>query len=277
MKIDWNKMDITTLAALVNERLKENEIDTLLVGGACVSVYTENRYMSYDLDFVTYASIKEIAQVLKELGFKREGSRHFIRKDCPLFIEFIPPPAAIGDEPVKKTASIKTKVGTVTLLSPTDCVKDRLAAFFHWNDPQALEQAVMVAKAQKVNMREDKRPDLPQVVIGLAVTKEGIPVRCWVLSGNTQDMKTVEMVKRDLKGWRLSRCIWVMDRGMNSEENRIVLQRAVYTWREAQGCLRQIQRGPVSGWQVQRGKRESEGEGGSDRGRRAQEAIYCGL
>ncbi|VAX31844.1 Mobile element protein, partial [hydrothermal vent metagenome] len=73
---------------------------------------------------------------------------------------------------------------------------------------------------------KDKRPDLPQVVIGLAVTREGIPVRCWVLPGNTSDMKTVEMVKRDLKGWKLSRCIWVMDRGMNSEENRIMLQRA---------------------------------------------------
>jgi transposase len=73
---------------------------------------------------------------------------------------------------------------------------------------------------------KDKRSDLPQVVIGLAVTKEGLPVRCWVLPGNTQDMSTVERVKKDLFGWKLSRCIWVMDRGMNSEENRIVLQRA---------------------------------------------------
>lgn len=47
-----------------------------------------------------------------------------------------------------------------------------------------------------------------------------------MLPGNTQDMKTVEKVKDDLKRWKLSRCIWVMDRGMNSEENRIILQRA---------------------------------------------------
>ena len=72
---------------------------------------------------------------------------------------------------------------------------------------------------------KDKRPDLPQIVIGLAVTKEGIPVRCWVLPGNTQDMNTVEMVKEDLRGWRLNRCIWVMDSGMNSEGNRIILQK----------------------------------------------------
>jgi transposase len=73
---------------------------------------------------------------------------------------------------------------------------------------------------------KDHRPDRPQIVIGLAVTKEGIPVRCWVLPGNTQDMTTVERVKKDLTGWKLSRCIWVMDRGMNSEENRTSLQQA---------------------------------------------------
>jgi transposase len=79
---------------------------------------------------------------------------------------------------------------------------------------------------RKYGHSKDKRPDLPQVVIGLAVTKEGIPVRCWTLPGNTQDMTTVERVKRDLSGWKLSRCVWVMDRGMNSEENRTILQQA---------------------------------------------------
>jgi len=69
------------------------------------------------------------------------------------------------------------------------------------------------------------RPDLPRIVIGLAVTKEGIPVKCWILPGNTQDMTTVERVKNDLMGWKLSRCVWVMDRGMNSEENRVILQK----------------------------------------------------
>ena len=73
---------------------------------------------------------------------------------------------------------------------------------------------------------KDSRPDLPQVVIGLAVTKEGIPVRSWVLPGNTQDVKTIETVKKDLAGWKLSRCVWVADRGMNSEENRRILQTA---------------------------------------------------
>ena len=73
---------------------------------------------------------------------------------------------------------------------------------------------------------KDHRKDLPQVVIGLAVTKEGIPVKCWTMPGNTSDMKTVETVKNDLLGWKLGRCVWVMDRGMSSEENRLILQKA---------------------------------------------------
>jgi hypothetical protein len=73
---------------------------------------------------------------------------------------------------------------------------------------------------------KDKRPDLPQVVIGLAVTKQGIPIRSWVFPGNTTDTTTVEEVQRDLAGWKLGRVVWVMDRGMTSEANRVVLQRA---------------------------------------------------
>lgn len=79
---------------------------------------------------------------------------------------------------------------------------------------------------RRYGLSKDKRKDLPQVVIGLAVTKEGIPVRSWVFSGNTTDTTTVEQVQQDLVGWRLGRCVWVMDRGMTSEKNRIILQRA---------------------------------------------------
>ncbi len=61
---------------------------------------------------------------------------------------------AIGREPVKEEQIIKTNFGSVRLLTSTDSVKDRLAAYYHWNDPQALEQAIMVAKAQKVNIEE---------------------------------------------------------------------------------------------------------------------------
>jgi DDE family transposase len=66
---------------------------------------------------------------------------------------------------------------------------------------------------------KDHRPDLPQVVIGLAVTREGIPVRVWVWPGNTNDQTVIGEVKADLTGWRLGRAIYVVDSGFSGQEN----------------------------------------------------------
>jgi len=157
VKIGWEKIGIKDLAALISGKLLEKRIDAILVGGACVSIYTKNIYRSFDLDFVTHSTMKEVAAALAEVGFKREKSRYFTRSDCPYFIEFVTPPAAIGNEPIKDSSKLKTRLGTVALLTATDSVKDRLAAFYHWNDPQALEQAIMVARAQTINQSEVKR------------------------------------------------------------------------------------------------------------------------
>jgi len=77
---------------------------------------------------------------------------------------------------------------------------------------------------------KDHRPDLPQVVIGLAVTREGIPVRVWVWPGNTNDMSVIQEVKDDLRGWRLGRVVTVVDRGFSSDENLRYLTRAGGHW-----------------------------------------------
>ncbi|MBU4355616.1 MAG: IS1634 family transposase [Proteobacteria bacterium] len=66
----------------------------------------------------------------------------------------------------------------------------------------------------------------PQVVVALAVTREGLPVRSWVFPGNTTDVKTVEKVKADLRGWQLGRALFVADAGMNSQDNRQLLAKA---------------------------------------------------
>jgi hypothetical protein len=72
---------------------------------------------------------------------------------------------------------------------------------------------------RRLGHSKDHRPDLPQVVIGLAVTREGIPVRCWVWPGNTNDQSVVAEVKRDLTGWRLGRAIYVVDSGFSGQDN----------------------------------------------------------
>jgi hypothetical protein len=72
---------------------------------------------------------------------------------------------------------------------------------------------------------KDHRPDLPQIVIGMAVTREGIPVRVWTFPGETSDQVLIRTVKDDLSQWNLNRVIMALDRGFTSAENRRYLQR----------------------------------------------------
>ena len=96
---------------------------------------------------------------------------------------------------------------------------DTTNTYFEMDDPGESELLAF-------GKSKHKRDDLPQVTIGLAVTREGIPVRCWVLPGNQNDAKCVDQVQKDLNDWKLGNVIWAMDRGMTSEENRRNLQRA---------------------------------------------------
>jgi hypothetical protein len=69
------------------------------------------------------------------------------------------------------------------------------------------------AGARAFGHSKDHRSDLPQVVIAMAVTRDGVPVRCWTFPGNTADTAIIRTVKDDLGGWELRRLVWVADRG----------------------------------------------------------------
>jgi hypothetical protein len=72
---------------------------------------------------------------------------------------------------------------------------------------------------------KDSRDDLPQVVIGMAVTRAGIPVRVWCWPGNTTDSTLIRQAREDMRDWTLTRVMWVADRGFSSKENRRELRR----------------------------------------------------
>jgi hypothetical protein len=72
---------------------------------------------------------------------------------------------------------------------------------------------------------KDHRDDLPQIVIGMAVTRDGIPVRVWCWPGSTADSALIRQVKDDMRDWSLSKVIWVADRGFTSAENRRYLRK----------------------------------------------------
>jgi transposase len=97
---------------------------------------------------------------------------------------------------------------------------DTTSVYFQTEEEDEGEEAL-----RKRGHSKDKRGDLPQLVVGLAVTREGIPVRCWSFPGNSMDMTLIKRIKDDLAGWKLSRIITVVDRGFSSEENLRYLQR----------------------------------------------------
>lgn len=150
-------MPVEELAALVCATLRRHDITAVLTGGAVVSIYTENAYESYDLDFVVRGLGKDVRAAMASLGFSRGAGRHFTHPRTPYYVEFPSGPLAIGNAPVTTTAVRKTAAGTLRLLTPTDCVMDRLAAFYHWSDAQSLDQAVAVARRHRVAMSRIRR------------------------------------------------------------------------------------------------------------------------
>jgi hypothetical protein len=147
---------LAELGAYVCDSLKASGIDSFLSGGAVVSIYTNNKYESFDLDFVSLADRAKIKRVMLKLGFIQDNGRLFTHPCTRYFVEFPGSAIQIGESIVHEFNELKLKTGTLKLLTPTDCVKDRLAAFYHWNDRQGLDQAVWVCLAQAVKLSEVK-------------------------------------------------------------------------------------------------------------------------
>lgn len=143
---------LETLAAIVSEALEQGGVGAVLCGGAVVSIYSHNAYQSHDLDFVTSDGVRRIEAVMTGLGFVRGKGRHFAHPGTEFAVEFPAGPVMIGDAPVTEIARHATPAGVVRLLTPTDSVKDRLAAFLHWNDRQGVEQAVQIIQRQAVDL-----------------------------------------------------------------------------------------------------------------------------
>jgi hypothetical protein len=150
-----NRLTRAELAALVVETLAGAGIEVVLVGGSCVCVYTNERFGSFDLDFIdlTYARKKAIAAALATIGFTPNGStRYFGHEKSQWVLEFPTAPLAVGHERIEsfQVAELVTDMGTLKLLSPTDCVKDRLLHYYEYDDEQCLEQAKAVARAYRL-------------------------------------------------------------------------------------------------------------------------------
>ena len=149
------EMSLTELGALICSHLLGRNIHVTLSGGSCVMIYSDGPYVSFDLDLINQynESRRKIKAAMEEIGFKEER-KYFTHPETDYFVEFPPGPLGVGDEPVKRIDEIPTETGVLRIISPTDCVKDRLAAWYHWDDRQSLDQAVWVAQKHKVDLGE---------------------------------------------------------------------------------------------------------------------------
>ena len=142
----------------VSATLRRHEINAVLTGGACASLHAKGDYLSQDLDYILQgpATRARLDAAMAELDFTRHGGQ-YTHPACTFFVEFPPGPLAIGDDDLVEPIEIRVGNVRVLTLSATDSCRDRLAAFYHWNDLQSLRVAVAIARRQRVNLRAIRR------------------------------------------------------------------------------------------------------------------------
>jgi len=91
-----------------------------------------------------------------KIGFAEQG-RHFAHPATRFIVEFPDGPLSVGEEPVKEIVEVEFETGLLRVISATDCVKDRLCAYYFWNDQQGLAQALLVSQNNKVDVKEIER------------------------------------------------------------------------------------------------------------------------
>src|SRR5215208_6213623 len=136
------------LAAYVQDSLEVDGINVVLSGGSAVSFYSSDKYVSKDLDLINTNFVRrsKIKAMMEKMSFHEQG-RYFVNPETQFLVEFPDGPLSVGDEPVKEINEFELATGTLRVVSPTDCVKDRLCAFYFWNDQQGLAQAVLVTES----------------------------------------------------------------------------------------------------------------------------------
>jgi hypothetical protein len=150
---NWEKCTEEELWEYVASELSANNIDSVLVGGSVVSVYTKGAYRSGDLDMILEGyTVKyaDIDRILNKIGFYRNGSKNFYQHpQCKhIFIEFLPPPLSIGEDYSITPSHRTVEDRKIKILSPTDCIRDRLASYIYFKARECLDQAILVAKSQ---------------------------------------------------------------------------------------------------------------------------------
>ena len=146
------------VAVAVGDALRRAGIRAVLTGGACASLHTAGRYSSVDADFVLIGEVvrRQLDDALAPLGFVRSGDR-YVHADSEFYVEFPRGPLAIGGDHAIRPLEYASGSRRCLALSATDSCRDRLAAFYHWNDQQSLDVAVQIALSNRLGWRRIRR------------------------------------------------------------------------------------------------------------------------
>jgi len=142
---------LRAVAAATGDALRRAGIRAVLTGGACASLHTGGRYSSVDADFVLVGEVErsDLDEALAPLGFRRSGDR-YVHSETDFYVEFPRGPLAIGsDDQIRPVEQVSGRLRYLTL-SATDSCRDRLAAFYHWNDRQSFAVAVQIALGNRL-------------------------------------------------------------------------------------------------------------------------------
>ena len=140
---DWEDCTEKEFWSFIAWHLENEGIGSVLVGGAVVAIYTEGLYQSKDIDMVPDDLDREgLERVLRGIGFEATKGRHYRHPMCQhLYVEFPPGPVSLGEDYRITPAEIEVEGRALKLLSPTDCVRDRLASYIHWGVRDCFDQA----------------------------------------------------------------------------------------------------------------------------------------
>lgn len=152
------RSSLREVALAVGRALADHGIRAVLTGGACASLHAAGRYLSDDLDFVLVGRVQaaDLDRAMASLGFVRETNR-YVHPRSDFWVEFPRGPLAVGADLDVEMVEIRGRGGLVLALSPTDSCRDRLAAYYHWNDRQSLAVAAAIAARHDVDLERIRR------------------------------------------------------------------------------------------------------------------------
>jgi hypothetical protein len=148
------RSSLADVARCVGRALRETGVRAVLTGGACASLHSRGAYQSSDLDFVLQNTVSRatLDAAMARAGFRRSGN-HYEHPKAVFFVEFPAGPLAIGGDVQIQPITVRIRGFGIAALSPTDSCRDRLAAFYHWNDRQSLKAAIAIGRRHRIDLQ----------------------------------------------------------------------------------------------------------------------------